>query len=182
VFILGSWPDSGRNTGREGLITGRTFRAALDKRFPVAFCRTKPTKKGLKRGEGEFLDSRGHFAGFRVKLGAYWYPPMRSKKTHTFTRNFWYADVLHMLWGVTTPPSRFNSPVCQPTGDRRMFENKVGHYVQRYHTALRPVLNRTQYLSPITALKTKWNKHKQTTFKNSSFIDNCQSIPKIQTI
>jgi hypothetical protein len=53
VFILGSWPDSGRNPGREGLIAGRTFRVGLDKLLQVAFCGTQLTKKGLRRCEGE---------------------------------------------------------------------------------------------------------------------------------
>jgi hypothetical protein len=49
VFILGSWPDSGRNPGWElGLIVGRTsFSAGLDKLLLVAFCRTQLTKKCL---------------------------------------------------------------------------------------------------------------------------------------
>jgi hypothetical protein len=55
-LILGSWPDSGGSPGRDWLIAGRTFRAGLDNElFPVAFCGTQLTKKGLRQGEGEFL-------------------------------------------------------------------------------------------------------------------------------
>jgi hypothetical protein len=108
VFNLGSWPASGKNQGREGLIPGRTIRAGLDKLLPVAFCGTQLTKKGFRRGDGEFF-YRFPWAFCRVQgeIGGLLVPArVPADATEKKTRNFWYADVLHMLWGVTPPSGR----------------------------------------------------------------------------